>query len=86
MKPFEPMKDSDIKHLTLKTAFLIALASGKRRTEIHAWVANKVSNLGQWEKVGLFLSTAFIAKKSISLRRSSKCITSRYPCLNNNSR
>ena len=23
-KPFEPMKDSDIKHLTLKTAFLLA--------------------------------------------------------------
>ena len=26
--PFEPMKDSDLKHLTLKTAFLLALASG----------------------------------------------------------
>ena len=28
--PFEPMKDTDLKHLTLKTAFLLALASGKR--------------------------------------------------------
>ena len=45
--PFEPMKDTDLKHLTLKTAFLLVLASGKRRSEIHAWVANKVSNLGQ---------------------------------------
>ena len=26
--PFEPMKDTDLKHLTLKTAFLLALASG----------------------------------------------------------
>ena len=51
---FEPMKDTDLKHLTLKTAFLLALASRKRRSEIHAWVANKVSNLGQWEKVALF--------------------------------
>ena len=42
--PFEPMQDTDLKHLTLKTAFLLALASGKRRSEIHAWVANKVSN------------------------------------------
>ena len=25
--PFEPMKDTDLKHLTLKTAFLLALAS-----------------------------------------------------------
>ena len=42
--PFEPMKDKDLKHLTLKTAFLLAFASGKRRGEIHVWVANKVSN------------------------------------------
>ena len=60
--PFEPMKDTDLKHLTLKTAFLLALASGKRRSEILAWVANKVSNLGQWEKVALFPSSDFIAK------------------------
>ena len=49
--PFEPMKDTDLKHLTLRTAFLLALASGKRRSEIYAWVANKVSNLGQWERL-----------------------------------
>ena len=30
--PFEPMKDTDLKHLTLKTAFLLALASGKRHS------------------------------------------------------
>ena len=35
-KQTEPMKDTDLKHLTLKTAFLLALASGKRRSEIHA--------------------------------------------------
>ena len=63
--PFEPMKDTDLKHLTLKTAFLLALASGKRRSEIHAWVANKVSNLGQWEKVSLFPSD-FIAKNQLA--------------------
>ena len=60
------MKDTDLKHLTLKTAFLLALASGKRRTEIHAWVANKVSNLGQWEKVALFPSSDFIAKNQLA--------------------
>ena len=62
----EPMKDTDLKHLTLKTAFLLALASGKRRIEIHAWVANKVSNLGQWEKVALFPSSDFIAKNQLA--------------------
>ena len=64
--PFEPMKDTDLKHLTLKTAFLLTLASGKRRSEIHAWVANKVSNLGQWEKVALFPSSDFIAKNQLA--------------------
>ena len=60
------MKDTDLKHLTLKTAFLLALASGKRCSEIHAWVANKVSNLGQWEKVALFPSSDSIAKNQLA--------------------
>ena len=64
--PFEPVKDTDLKHLTLKTAFLLALASGKRRSEIHAWVTKKVSNLGQWEKVALFPSSDFIAKNHLA--------------------
>ena len=68
--PFEPMKDSDLKHLTLKTAFLLAWASGKRRSEIHAWVANKVANLGQWEKVALFPSSDFIAKNQLARKGS----------------
>ena len=59
------MKDTDLKHLTLKTAFLLALASGKRRSEIHAWVANKVSNLGRWEKVAFFPSD-FITKNQLA--------------------
>ena len=45
---------------------MLALASGKRRSEIHAWVANKVSNLGQWEKVTLFPSSDFIAKNQLA--------------------
>ena len=63
--PFEPMKDKDRKYLALKIAFLLALASGKCHSEIHALVANKVSNLGQWEKVALFLSSDFIAKNQL---------------------
>ena len=60
------MKDTDLKLLTLKTAFLLALASGKCRSEIHAWVANKVSHLGQWEKVTLFPFSDFIAKNQLA--------------------
>ena len=60
------MKDTDLKHVTLKTAFSLALASGKHCSEIHACLANKVSNLGQWEKVTLFPSTDFIAKNQLA--------------------
>ena len=58
--PFEPMKDTDLQHLTLKTAFLLALASGKRCSKID------VSNLGQWKKVALFPSSDFIAKNQLA--------------------
>ena len=60
------MKDIDLKHLTLKTAFFLALASGKHRSKIHAWVANKISNLGQWEKVALFPSSDFTPKNQLA--------------------
>lgn len=33
--PFEPLSDISFKFLTLKTAFLLALATGRRRSEIH---------------------------------------------------
>ena len=66
------MKDTDLKHLTIKTAFLLALAFSKRRSEMCAWVVNKVSNLGQWDKVALFPSSDFIAKNQLT-REGSQC-------------
>ena len=60
------MNDRDLKHLTIKTAFLLALASSKRRSEIHGGGANKVSNLGLWEKVALYPSSDFITKKQLA--------------------
>ena len=78
--PFETMKDKDRKYLTLKTAFLLALAFGKRRSEIHACVANKVSNLDQWEKVTLFPSSDFIAKNQLAKQGSQVCLKCDYSC------
>ena len=34
--PFEPMATSSLHHLSMKTAFLIAIASGQRRSALHA--------------------------------------------------
>ena len=39
--PFEPIKDTDLQHLTLKTTFLLALVSSKRCSEILAWLQTK---------------------------------------------
>ena len=39
--PFEPMKDTDLKHLTLKTAFLVALASCKPAAKSMAGLQTK---------------------------------------------
>ena len=35
-------------------------------SEIHAWVANKIFNLGQWEKVALIPSSDFIVKNQLA--------------------
>ena len=79
--PFEPVKDTDLKHLTLKSALLLASASGKRLSEIHAWVANKVSNLGQWEKVALIPSSDFIAKNQLAREGSQSVSPVTFPAL-----
>ena len=34
--PFEPLKEAFLRYLTFKTIFLLALGSGKHRSEIHA--------------------------------------------------
>ena len=41
--PFEPMHQSDLKHLTLKTVFLVALATAQRRSELHALAFDKLA-------------------------------------------
>ena len=43
--PFEPLKEASLKHLTFKTVFLLALGSGKRRSEIHAWIISSGTEL-----------------------------------------
>ena len=80
-QPLSLMKYTDLKHLTLKTAFLLALASGKHRSEIHAWVANKVSNRGQWEKVALFPSSDFIGKNQLATEGSQSVSPMTIPAL-----
>ena len=52
--PFEPLRKVSLKHLTFKTVFLLALGSGKRRSEIHAWLSKNIRHQEDWSKVSLF--------------------------------
>ena len=54
--PFEPLKEASLKHLTFKTVFLLALGSGKRRSEIHAWLHKNIRHQSDWSKVSLYPS------------------------------
>ena len=46
--PFEPLRKASLKHLTFKTVFLLALGSGKRRSEIHAWLNKNIRHQADW--------------------------------------
>ena len=69
------MSGTDIKYLTLITAFLLAFASGKLRSEIRALVVNKASILSQLEKVTLFPLSDFIVKNQVA-REGSQTVSS----------
>ena len=55
---FEPSSEAPLKWLTYKTVFLLALTSGKRRSEIHAWTHSSVSSRRNWSEV-TFSSSIF---------------------------
>ena len=64
--PFEPLEDASLKHLTFKTVFLLALASGKRRSEIHAWLYKNIRNQSNWSNVSFYPSPSFLSKNQLA--------------------
>ena len=64
--PFEPLKDASLKHLSFKTVFLLALRSGKRRSEIHAWLHKNIRHQSDWSKVSLYPSPSFLSKNQLA--------------------
>ena len=64
--PFEPIKEASLKHLTFKTVFLLALGSGKRRSEIHAWLHKNIRHQSDWSKVSLYPSPSFLSKNQLA--------------------
>ena len=62
--PFEPMHQASLKHVTLKSVFLIALATGKRRGELHA-LQKEVLHTEGWGSMTLLPDTEFVAKTEL---------------------
>ena len=64
--PFEPIKEASLKYLTFKTVFLLALGSGKRKSEIHAWQNRNIRHQSDWSKVSLYPSPSFLSKNHLA--------------------
>ena len=64
--PFEPMRKASPKHLTFKTVFLWALGSGKRRSEIHAWLYRNIRHQENWSQVSVYPSPSFLSKNQLA--------------------
>ena len=81
--PFEPLSLAEPKFLTWKTVFLIALASGRRRSEIHAFTFKGCSHSKGWSKVILKPDPAFLAKNQLASQGSSIFSEIEIPALTN---
>ena len=73
--PFEPIRLASIKLLTWKTLFLVTLASGKRRGEIHALSFKKFLHKENWSKVTFSVISSFITKTQILERGAKSLLT-----------
>ena len=62
--PYEPLREASFKHLTLKTVFLLAMASAVRRSELHAlrFDQNYIQFKPKGAGVTLYFSPEFMLK------------------------
>jgi len=74
LPPFEPLDSADIKFLTWKTAFLLAAASGRRRSGLHALSVEEGHIRWDPQGVQLIPHPGFLAKNE-SVSYLSKAIT-----------
>ena len=60
---FEPLKEASLKHLTFKS---YSLGSGKRRSEIQAWLHKNIRHQSDWSKVSLYPSPSFLSENQLA--------------------
>ncbi len=66
--PFEPLSEVSMKMLTLKTVFLVTFGSGRRRSEIHALIKDKMDVTPDWSKVIIRTRPNFVMKNQYVLK------------------
>ena len=64
--PFEPLEKASLKYLTWKVVFLLALASGKRRSELHALAFDRIAWKEDGSSVKLGVIPSFVAKTQLA--------------------
>ena len=69
--PFEPIDSISLKMLTWKTAFLLLLASGARRSEVHALSFKSVRHEESWKWVSIDPIPTFVSKTQVRTRGAS---------------
>ena len=76
--PFEPLREASLKHLTFKTVFLLALGSGKRRSDTRLAAQKHQTPVRLVQSFPVPITQLFI-KKSAGQRGSRQCGPSGYP-------
>lgn len=68
LSPFEPLSSTSFQHLSYKCCFLLALASGRRRSEIHAFSISESCMRFTADKTSVTLLTdpSFLAKNQLA--------------------
>ena len=79
MAPFEPFHKASDKHLTFKTVFLVALAYGKRRSELHVFENARPRRPVGWYSVTLRPGLSFLSKTQLASKRSLGYLGVYYP-------
>ena len=70
-EPFEPLKKVSMMYCTLKTVFLLTLATGSRRGEIHALTRESLKRDEDWSTISFTPDFSFVAKTELVNKGSS---------------
>ena len=81
LPPFEPLRSCSLQFFTWKTVFLLAFASGKRRSELHAFLFATFARAEDWSSVSFSVSPSFLAKTALTDREASALLSVSIPAL-----